>query len=300
MGNSFGLLHLVLAVVVTALVAATVAAYLPERSRGESGLRLRLRVRAWWWMLITFTGVIAVGHGPALWIMGLVSFLAFKEFLSLVHTRPADRELLFWSYLTIPVQYWWISIDWYDMFVVFLPVYVFLALPMRMVLIGHEAGMLRATTTLHWGLMTTVFSLSHIAYLLVLTPPAKGMPPGSLVVLYLVLLTQINNIIHSHIRAHWRGTRLVPFGAAIIVTTALAAALGPFCTPMSFWHSAGAGFLIALSGFVGERVMAGVKRDIGIQDGSAQLPGRGGLLERLDSLTFAAPVFFHYLHHLYY
>ena len=103
--------------------------------------------------------------------------------------------MLLWAYLAIPVQYLWVGQEWYGMFIIFIPVYVFLFLPMVMVVIGETKDFLRAAGTLHWGMMTTVFSLSHLAFLLVL--PEKGNPVGggAGLLLYLVFLTQFNDVL---------------------------------------------------------------------------------------------------------
>ena len=146
------------------------------------------------------TPVVAVAF------FALVSFLAFKEYLALIPTRRADRRVLFWAYLSIPFQYYWVVTEWYGMFIVFIPVYLFLLLPTRTVMIGKTEGYIRAMATVHWGLMTTVFSLSHAAYLLVLQsnesarlPPSwpsqqaiEESGPGLLVTL--VMLTQLNDV----------------------------------------------------------------------------------------------------------
>ena len=90
-----------------------------------------------------------------------VSFLALKEYFSLIPTRRADRRVLFWAYAAIPIQYFWVHEEWYGLFIIFIPVYLFLLLPMRMVIIGETNEFLRAAGTLHWGLITMVFSISR-------------------------------------------------------------------------------------------------------------------------------------------
>ena len=129
---------------------------------------LSLRIRTWWLMAGLFLLALALNNTGSLIFFGFVSFLALKEFLSLISTRRADRRVLFWAYLAIPLQYYWIGLGWYGMFIAFIPVFMFLALPMRMVTIGETTGYLHAIGTIQWGLMVSVFSLSHIAYLLVL------------------------------------------------------------------------------------------------------------------------------------
>ncbi len=271
---------------------------------------LRLRVKSWWVMAIIFALAISFDRRLSLAFLAFVSYIAFKEFLSLVPTRRADRRVLLWAYLAIPIQYVWIGIEWYGMFIIFVPVYMFLLLPARMVLIGVTEGYLRAAGTLHWGLMTTVFSLGHAAFLLVL--PAEGNPgaggPGLL--LYLILLTQLNDVAQFIWGKSLGRRKVLPtvspgktyegLVGGVATTIVLATLLGPWLTPMSLLHSAAAGALIGFGGFLGDVTVSAIKRDLGTKDSGDLLPGHGGILDRVDSLTFTAPLFFHFVYYLYY
>jgi len=162
----------------------------PEKDRTE----LVQRIRSWWLIVSIFTLVIIMSRNVSVAFFAFVSFLALKEYLSIVPTRRADRRVLFWAYLSIPVQYYWVAQAWYGMFIIFIPVYVFLLLPMRMVIVGETKEFLRAAGTLHWGIMTMVFGISHIAYLLVL-PEANNPSAGAAgLVLFLVFLTEFNDV----------------------------------------------------------------------------------------------------------
>lgn len=139
--------------------------------------KLASRIRFWWVILLGFLVGVIVGDKFLLILIAFICFLALKEFLSITPSRRADRRVLFFAYLTIPLQFYWIWIDWYGMFVVFIPVYVFLFLPLPMTLLGEPAGFLRALSLLIWIVMTAVFSLSHLGFLLVLPDslnPAAG------------------------------------------------------------------------------------------------------------------------------
>ena len=278
----------------------------PERDYAE----LAARVNSWWVMAGVFAAAMALSPTLSLLFLGFVSFLALKEYLSLIPTRRTDRRVLFWAYLAIPLQFYWVAIGWYGMFIIFIPVYLFLLMPMRMVLIGETAGFLQAAGTLHWGLMLTVFNLSHMAYLLAL--PAAGNPAGggAGLVLFLMFLTQFNDVMqyvwgktlgkHKIIpkvspKKTWEG-----FLGGIATTTVLAWVLAPFLTPLSGWEAPVAGLLIGLAGFVGDVNISALKRDLGVKDSGSLIPGHGGILDRVDSLTFTAPLFFHFLYYLHY
>ncbi|MCG3200578.1 MAG: hypothetical protein NFCOHLIN_00434 [Gammaproteobacteria bacterium] len=287
------------------LVAAMVRAR-PERDYTELGLR----VRTWWSIILVFCAAVAFDRTVSVWVLGFVSFLAFKEFLSLIPTRRADHRVLFWAYLAIPIQYYWVATAWYGMFIIFIPVYAFLFLAMRMVLIGETQGFLRAAGTLHWGLMTTVFGLSHMAYLTAL--PAAGNPNGGgdALLLYLVLLTEVNDIAQYISGKAFGRHKVIPkvspkktvegLAGGVLTTTALAWALAPWLTPLTAPESIAAGLIIGLFGFAGDVTVSAVKRDIGVKDSGSMLPGHGGVLDRLDSLTYTAPLFLHFVRYLHY
>ncbi|MGD9741674.1 MAG: phosphatidate cytidylyltransferase, partial [Dongiaceae bacterium] len=151
---------------------------------------LAARLRSWWIMILLFSGAILLSRTAALCFLGVVSFLALKEYLSLIPTRRVDRQVLLWVYLAVPVQYYWVATGWYGLFVIFVPVYMFLLLPVPMLLRGETKGFLKALGTLNWGLMATVFSLSHAAYLLVLPDAGNPVGGGAGLLLYLLILTE--------------------------------------------------------------------------------------------------------------
>ncbi len=278
----------------------------PERDYGE----LAARVRSWWVMAGIFAAAMALSPTLSLIFLGFVSFLALKEYLSLIPTRRADRRVLFWAYLAIPVQFWWVAIGWYGMFIIFIPVYLFLLLPLRMVLIGETAGFLRAAGSLHWGLMLTVFNLSHMAFLLALPAAVNPAGGGAGLVLFLMFLTQFNDVAQYVWGKLFGRHPIIPkvspaktwegFVGGVATTTLAAGLLAPWLTPLVGWQAPAAGLLIGLAGFVGDVNISALKRDLGIKDSGKLIPGHGGVLDRVDSLTFTAPLFFHFLYYLHY
>lgn len=276
----------------------------PEKDWHE----LTLRIRTWWVIIVLFSLAILSPSWLALSFFCVVSFMALKEFLTLVPSRHADRMPLLWMFISIPINYWLIGIGWYGMFVVFIPVYVFLFLPTRMVIAGDTQGFLRTAAQLHWSLMTTVFAFSHVAFLLVL--PADNQQTGALLVLFLVGLTEFNDIAQylwgksvGRVKVTPRvspNKTLAGLIGGVATTTLAAMILGPLMTPLSLPLSLAAGLIIGISGFCGDVVMSAIKRDIGVKDSGTLLPGHGGILDRLDSLIFTAPVFFHFIHYFCY
>jgi phosphatidate cytidylyltransferase len=303
--------HLYMLGVLALLILATaIALTLKKLNPKRNFTEPLLRIRTWWLIILLLFGALLLSKGAAIVFFGLVSYLAFKEFITLIPTRRADHRVLFWAYLAIPLQYFWAYIEWYGMFIIFIPVYMFLALPMRMLLRGQTEGFLKAAGTLQWGLMTTVLSLSHLAYLLVLPERGTGGPGGVGLVLYLISLTEFNDVSQYLWGKSCGRRKVVPavspnktwagLAGGVVTTALLAWALAPFLTPISGPRSLLVGALIGVAGFFGDICISAVKRDIGIKDTGNMLPGHGGILDRVDSLTFTAPLFFHFVYYFYF
>ncbi|KEY56591.1 phosphatidate cytidylyltransferase [Serratia sp. DD3] len=303
------LLEKSLAVIFALLLIATLINGLLVWLRPEKNWReLTLRIRTWWVIIILFSLAMISPHWLALTFFALVSFIALKEYLTLIPSRYSDRMPILWMFIAIPINYWLIGANWYGMFIVFIPVYVFLFLPARMVISGDTHSFLSSVSQLHWGLMTTVFAFSHVAFLLVL--PANGQQTGALLVLFLVGLTEFNDITQYLWGKSLGRIKVTPkvspnktlagLLGGIASTTLAAVLLGPLLTPLSWNMALLAGLIIGVTGFCGDIVMSAIKRDIGVKDSGTLLPGHGGILDRLDSLIFTAPVFFHFIRYFYY
>jgi phosphatidate cytidylyltransferase len=298
--------RLVMAGILGLLVVASVVAWrLTKRGPAEKYLELVQRIRSWWVMVAVFAIAIAIDRRLSIAFFAFVSFLALKEYFSLIPTRRADRRVLFWAYLSIPLQYFWVYRGWYGIFIVFIPVWMALVVPARMVLIGETRDFLRAVGTIQWGVLTMVFGISHQAYLLVLPPEG-----GAALVLYLVVLTQLNDVAQYVWGKTLGRHKVVPTVSpnktvegligGIVTTTVLAVLLAPLLTPLTQAHTIAAGLMIGAGGFLGDITISAVKRDIGVKDAGTMLPGHGGVLDRINSLTFTAPMFFHFVRFYYY
>jgi phosphatidate cytidylyltransferase len=302
-------LYGLLAIVSILVVASGIVHYLVKSNPAKDYQELVLRIRSWWIMIALFSTAIVLSKQASIVFLAITSFLALKEYLSLISTRRADRRVLFWVYLAIPIQYYWISIAWYGMFIIFIPVYMFLFLPLRMILIGETAGFLKAVGTLHWGLMITVFSLSHTAYLLAL-PEVVSPAGGAGLVLFLVFLTQFNDVAQYVFGKMFGKHKVIPkvspkktwegLAGGVATTTLLSFLISPWLTPLSQMESIAVGCMIGLAGFIGDVTISCLKRDLNIKDSGQILPGHGGILDRVDSLTYTAPLFFHVLYYLHY
>ncbi|WP_373032829.1 phosphatidate cytidylyltransferase [Sulfurovum sp.] len=296
---------IVLGIILGLLILATAVIYTVYRDSQE----LKDRIYSWWIIIIFFILGAMLNTTVAMFFFGFLSFLALKEYFTLIPTRRTDRRVIFYAYLAIIPQFYFAGIQWYGMFIIWIPVYLFLLLPFRQVLTGNNEGFLENTSRIQWGLMMLVFGLSHIAYMLTL-PPVQGSDiGGKALVLYLVLLTELNDILQYIWGKRIGKRKIVPkvspnktiegFVGALISITVLAI-LFSFLTPFTWIQAAIAGMIISSAGFVGDVVISMIKRDIGVKDSGTLLPGHGGILDRIDSLTYTAPLFFHYVYYLYY
>lgn len=294
------------------LVLSSIIAFILTKVKWDKDFtEVNARIKSWWVMAFVFTFAILINHNVSLIFLAFLCFLAFKEYLSLIPTNRAHRKILFWAYLAIPIQFYWIYIGWYGMFIIFIPVYMFLFLPIQMILIGENKGFLRTMGSVHWGLMIMVFGLSHLAYLLVL-PGTSGTNAvaGAGLVLYIVILTQCNDVAQFIWGKMLGKHKVIPkvspnktwegLIGGVLTTTGLALLLAPLLTPLTLPATLFTGFLIGLTGFIGDVNISSLKRDLGIKDTGQTIPGHGGILDRVDSLTYTAPLFFHFIRYFYF
>lgn len=291
---------------IASLIVAAIRSRLSDAVREE----VVARIQSWWLMFFIFAVAMALSRNVSLAFFAFISFMALKEYFSLVPTRRADRRVLFWAYLTIPAQYVLVAMEWYGMFIILIPVYAFLLLPMRMVLAGETRHFLRAAGITHWGLMAMVFGISHVAYLLVLPAEVNPGAGGAGLVLFLVFLTQFNDVAqycwgkalgrHKALPTVSPGKTTEGVIGGLVTTIALAWLLAGWLTPLSSAESLAAGALIGMAGFIGDVTISALKRDLGVKDSGSLLPGHGGILDRIDSLIYTAPLFFHFIHYLHY
>lgn len=295
---------IVLGFIFFALIVATILIYVKFPTQ-----ELKDRINSWWIIIGFFVAGTMLHKTAAMFFFGFLSYLALKEYFTLIPSRQTDRRVMFYAYLSIIPQYYFAGIGWYGMFIIWIPVFLFLLLPFKQVLIGETKGFLENTSRVQWGLMMFVFGLSHLAYMITLEPVSGNTVGGTELVLYLVLLTELNDIL-QYIWGKSIGKRkIIPkvspnktvegfLGAFVTIT--LLAVLFSFLTPFTWTEAMIAGMIISGAGFIGDVVISMVKRDIGVKDSGNMLPGHGGILDRVDSLIYTTPLFFHYVYYLYY
>jgi phosphatidate cytidylyltransferase len=294
------------------VIATSIGFILDRRATSQSVWatveNLNARIRAWWVMCAVFSlGLFTDGLGPVV-LFGLISFLALREFITLTPTRPGDHRSLFWVFFVItPLQYVLVGLEQYSLFSIMIPIYAFLLIPTRSAIAGDHEHFLERTAKIQWGLMVCVYCVSHAPALLTLHIPGPGGQNARLL-LFLVLVVQISDVL-QYVWGKLLGKRRIAprispnktwegflggVGSATVIGTCLW-----WATPFSPGQAAGMSLAITLMGFAGGLTMSAIKRDRGVKDYGTLIRGHGGVLDRIDSICFAAPVFFHATRYLF-
>ena len=291
------------------LVLATVVAF--GRSLREASAERQARhdarkrdLRAVWVGAVMFWVAWVLGPAFSTVLFGVLSFLALREFVTLTHTRRADhRSLLLAFFIVLPLQYVIVGTQHFDLFTVFVPVYVFFAIPVVSALGNDPQRFLERTAKIQWGIMVCIYGMSHAPALLLLDLPRYA-DRGAFLVFFLVVVVAVAQLAQeaaSHVLRRrpvaraisrsfsWRGW-LIGAASAAFVGAALY-----WATPFKPLPALAMGFVAGASGTLGEFVMKALKRDAGVRHWGAQasVTGAVGLLDRVAALCFAAPVFFH-------
>ena len=278
----------------------------PEASNGATGRHLKRDLRALWNGAVLFWLAWVWGAVGATLLFGIVSFLALREFITLQHTRRSDhRSLILAFFVVLPLQYLIVGTRHFDLFTVFIPVYVFFALPVVSALAGDPERFLERNAKIQWGIVVCVYGLSHAPALLLLDfPNYQGR--GAFLLFFLVFVVVIAQLAQEG-ASRWLRRRPVArlisrtFSMRAWALGALAAALAGallyWATPFKAGQALAMAFIAAGSGTFGEFVMKALKRDAGVHHwgNRSAVTGAVGLLDRVAPLCFAAPVFFHFV-----
>ena len=263
---------------------------------------LNARTKAWWLMVAVFALAMLTGGIGSVVLFGVTSFLALREFITLTPTKRGDHRALFWVFfVNTPLQYWLVAAGWYGLFVVLIPIYAFLFVPVRIAVAGDCERFLERAAKIQWGLMVCVYCVSHAPAVLFLDIPGYAGQNGKLL-FYFVLIVQISDVLQyvwgKTLGRHKIAPQVSPnktwagFVGGVATATLIGAGLW-WATPFTPWQSAGMSLAITLMGFAGGLVMSAIKRDRGVKDYGTLIEGHGGVMDRIDSICFAAPVFFH-------
>lgn len=287
-------------------VASLIGWILARRVSGDEARRtvenLNARTRAWWVMCAVFALALALGPIGSTALFAVSSFFALREYITLTLSSRADHRALFWSFFVIlPLQYLLVLVQWYGLFSVFIPVYAFLFVPIRLALAGETEEFLERCSRIQWGLMVCVYFVSYVPALLMLEIPGFYGENGRLL-FFLVTIVQLSDVF-QYVWGKMIGKRKIApsvspnktvegFVGGTLSATMIGTCLW-WATPFSPLQAFLLSTVITVMGFFGGLTMSAIKRARGVKDFGAMIEGHGGMLDRIDSICFAAPVFFH-------
>jgi phosphatidate cytidylyltransferase len=292
-------------------LSSTITFFLKRRAGGADNkvvANLDARVKAWWVMVAVFGVAIATGGIGSVILFGVLSFFALREFITLTPTRPGDHRTLAWVFFAVtPLQYYLVAMHWYGLFSVLIPVYAFILVPTRSALAGDSERFLERAAKIQWALMVCVYCVSHVPALLTLQIAGYENQNAKLL-LFFVIVVQLSDVL-QYVWGKLCGKRAIAplispnktvegFWGGTLSATAVGTALW-WATPFAWWQAALFAWLLTLMGFFGGLVMSAIKRDRGVKDYGTMIEGHGGVMDRIDSLCFAAPVFFHLVRYIF-
>lgn len=266
------------------------------------------RVNAWWVMIAVFAVAFLAGKLGTIILFTFISYFALREFITLTPTRRGDHRTLFLAFfLLIPLHYYLIYIEWYTLFSILIPVYAFLLMPSIAVLAQDTEHFLERAAKIQWGVMICIYCISHAPALLLLPiPNFEGQ--NALLLFYFMLIVQLSDVLQYVFGNLFGRTKVAPLvspnktlegliggGFSTIIIGAAMWWITPF-TPL---QSAGMAAIIVTMGFLGGLVMSAIKRSLGAKDWGNMIEGHGGMLDRMDSVSFAAPIFFHLVRYFF-
>ena len=274
------------------------------RVKGDMAGNLADRIRAWWVMIGVLALIFTLGAGAITLFFALCSMAALREFATITHTRRDDHDgLAIAFYVVLPLQYLLVYYEIPVFAALLIPVYCFLLLPVVTVMKGEVQGFLTRVSETQWALMVCVYCVSHIPAILTLDIPGYRYSAFTLVA-WLILVVQASDVLQyvwgKALGRHLLAPRVSPsktiegLVGGVLSASALGVALSPF-TPFLWWQAGLVALTVTTFGFLGGLIMSAIKRDRGVKDWGTLVQGHGGILDRMDSLVFSAPVFLHIL-----
>jgi phosphatidate cytidylyltransferase len=301
---TWGLIALVLGLLAAATAVGQVLKRQPELGLNPAAVAaFNQRLRAWWMLCCLLAAAFWFHPAATVFLFGCISFWALREFITLTPTRLGDHRALFWVFFFFtPLQYLLVAYDKYELYSILIPVYAFLFIPARIALAGDFKRFLERVAKIQSGLLICVYCLSFAPALLYLDVPGANPSANARLLFFFVTMALLaeafqfvwsqlygRHVIAPSINAArtWEG--LVGGSAS----TALAGMVLYWATPYDLWQAAFMSMVIAVMGFAGAMTMSAIKRDRGVRDYGTLVEGHGGVLDRIDAICFAAPVFYH-------
>lgn len=319
----------IMGAVVGVLLAFTVVWRIMEAKKSAMAQEIKDRTITWWWMAAVFMVAMSTHRIVSFVFLGFLCFSSLREYYSMMpmcethHAKTLsfqDRASVFLSFLAIGVTMWIAYIDWYGLFVIIVPVYLVLLVPIVFVIQNRSEGSIKSLGIIYLGLMLFVYNLGHCLFMINI---------GPMLLMFCFVLTEVRDVVSFWMGKAFSGIanrmddgtvksalelkiaeRVSPKKtwaaglAAAFSVAALALVFVPIIPPfeqgaLSYPYAAVVGFLIGILGLFGDLVFSMIKRDMGTKDSGNLLPGHGGIIDRVDSLVFTIPITFHLIYWMY-
>jgi phosphatidate cytidylyltransferase len=299
-----------------ALSVGTVVRIVALRDAAADLVQKRMgSLKVWWTLALLMSLAVIFGVYGAALFLGVASWMGLTEFLRLVGMTRIGRPTIIAAFASVPVQYGLLAGGFHSVAIILLPIGLLLLVCALRSLGGSTSGYIRTTAAVFWGVMLIVYCLSHAVLLFKLPVEIEPVVGVAGWFVFLVVLTEMNDIMQALVGRRIGRTKITPnvspnktlagLTGGMITTIILSLLLSPWLTTFGnasavngIALSVGAGLLISFCGFLGDINMSAIKRDAGVKDGSKILPGMGGIIDRIDSLTFTAPVFYYFVYFL--
>ncbi len=298
-----------------ALIIGTTIRLIALRNSATDVVRQRMASLKVWWVLALLWSVAAwVGQVGAAILLGIASLLAMREYLRLIDkTEKIGRGTLASLLVVGVVHYGLIAGNEVEIAKWFVPITLLLLLGIVRVVTGSPENYIRVTGGVYWGGLLIIYGLSHSLFLFNMESTSIPMVGIAGWFLFVVLVSEMNDIMQAIVGRKFGKRMIMPrisphktyegLIGGLLTSILLSVLLAPYMTTFTAEKtiadgvllSVTAGVLISLAGFAGDVNMSAIKRDAGVKDGSTLLPGMGGMIDRIDSLTFSGPVFYYFV-----
>jgi len=259
--------------------------------------------RGWLVMVPTIAVSLFVGRAAAICFFAIIAVAAFIEYAratglhrDLMMTFTALGGIAVIAAVALTQDSVTGASGSYGMFMA-VPVFVSAALVLASIVRNRPEGQLKAIALALFGFVYIGWMFGHLEFL-ANSPNAYGY------LLYLLFAVELNDVAAyvcgKLFGRHPLCTNVSPWktreGAigAVVISAVFPLAVRFALPDFSALECVFAGLIVGIGGHLGDLSISVIKRDIGIKDMGTLIRGHGGVLDRIDSLLYAAPLFFHY------
>lgn len=266
------------------------------------------RLKIGWGLFLIGVLPFCFGYVGITIFFALVAFLALREFVSIIHLKASDYWPIFCSfYIFLPIQFFFVLTDVPFLFYIFIPVYVVLLSPMISAITAMskdaDAGeqFFERAAKFQWAQIACIYCISYIPAIAGLSLKKGEFESSTLLLFFIIVLFSSDTF--QYVFGNLFGKKKIAPNISpnktwegliwgVIIATLIGTAMW-WLTPFTWWQAGLLSIMLSIVGFIGGLIMSGIKRSLKIKDWSDLLGSHGGILDRLDSMIYTAPLFYH-------